>query len=253
MEKADSCRRVAIEAIADVEPPQLHDYIEAVLDEASMVPGVLTLESATAAASDGSDVPDLDSDLPAGRSMSDHEDGHTTADDTPINHEPLATQAAGVQLIYEGLRLTRLLAHDEPWANESDAAESNTGDLAILAADILVARGFHLLARTDAAGKAVRTVQTFGRDQTRRETAADPATVDANLEHDILELAILTGTAAVGTTPSPHLLATAETIADDAGTVFPPATECLDGHELSLSDHSLDEHTTDRATSATDH
>lgn len=257
MEKADSCRRAASEAIADVEPPQLHDYIEAVLDEASMVPGVLTLESATAAASDGSDVPDFNSDLPTDRSVSDHEDGHTTehstADDTPINHEPLATQAAGVQLIYEGLRLTRLLAHDEPWANESDATESNTGDLAILAADILVARGFHLLARTDAAGKAVRTVQTFGRDQTRRETAADPATVDANLEHDILELAVLTGTAAVGTTPSPHLLATAETIADDAGTVFPPATECLDGHEPSLSEHSLEEHTTDRATSATDH
>ncbi|QFU81705.1 DUF7114 family protein [Natronorubrum aibiense] len=257
MEQADSCRRAASEAIADVEPPQLYDFIEATLDEASMVPGVLTLESAAAAAPDGNESRDLESELPASRSVSDREHDrdteHGTADDSPTDHERIATQAAGVQLIYEGLRLTRSLAHDEPWTSETDGRDGDTGDLEILAADILVARGFYLLARTDAASKAVRTVQAFGRDQTRRETAADPVTMDANLERDILELAVLTGTAAVGTTPSPRLLATAESLADTAGTTFPPATECLDDPVPPLSERSLEDHTTDRATSATDH
>ncbi|SIS08189.1 DUF7114 family protein [Natronorubrum thiooxidans] len=274
MEQADSCRRAASEAIADVEPPQLHDYLEATLDEASMVPGVLTLESATAAAApDGSGRREFEGDLDT-----DH------SDDSPNDSDGIATQAAGVQLIYEGLRLTRSLAHDEPWTTAetgttAETADGQAGDLEILAADILVARGFYLLARTDAAGKAVRTVQAFGRDQTQRSTVAatdgptrssstettaesathtddntgvDPATIDANLERNILELAVLTGTAAVGTTPSSRLLATAETIADAVDTDFPPVPECLDGLEPSFSEQSLEEQPTDRATSATD-
>ncbi len=38
MEPADNCRRAASEAVADVEPPQLHDLVETILEEASMVP-----------------------------------------------------------------------------------------------------------------------------------------------------------------------------------------------------------------------
>ncbi|ELY46576.1 hypothetical protein C495_05698 [Natronorubrum sulfidifaciens JCM 14089] len=104
MEQADSCRRAASEAIADVEPPQLHEFIEATLDEASMVPGVLTLESATATAPDGRGIRDLEADSPRGQSVSNHTDDRGTEHSTDSATEPngIATQAAGVQLIYEG-------------------------------------------------------------------------------------------------------------------------------------------------------
>ncbi|MXV60929.1 hypothetical protein GS429_02350 [Natronorubrum sp. JWXQ-INN-674] len=288
MEKADSCRRAAHEAVADVDPPQLYDLIETTLNEASMVPGVLTIESAVATTADERSVLDRDANRTRGhepvsngdsdRALETEPDADAAVDPDPDpNPDPepnlgpdadaIATQAAGVQLIYEGLRLTRSLAHDEPWAADADSTgDSNAGDLEILAADILVARGFYLLARTDAAGKAVRTVQAFGRDQTRRTAVAngespadssgselDSAAIDANLERDILELAVLTGTAAVGTSTSPRLLATVDAIADAVGTSFPPASECLTDLEPTLSEHSPEDYTTDRATSATDH
>lgn len=325
METADNCRRAAREAVADVEPPQLHELVETVLDEASMVPGTLTVKSAAivAAGTDGTaESSDLgtttatssntcpsttpsETQVPATdletRTETDTDTG-TGSDHTGCASDALLTHAAGVQLIYEGLRLTRTLAHDEPWLEPETAADGDAasdGDLEILAADILVARGFYLLARTDAAGTAVRTVQSFGHDQTRRvalESAekksqgetedtvphdaqrgsktdratatgtapetppADPATVDANLERDILELAIQTGAAAVDESPPGSLVARATELAGTVGTSFPPAEECLaeldathaEQPSESLDDQSLEEHTTDRATSATD-
>ncbi|MEY7850579.1 hypothetical protein AB7C87_15430 [Natrarchaeobius sp. A-rgal3] len=244
MEEADDCRRAAVEAVADVEPPRLHDLVESVLEDASMVPGALTIESASVAARDAT---------PGVETGSDGEDSVGT----DPGAEGVLTHAAGVQLIYEGLRLTRTLAHEEPWHEDGNPHEGENGDLEILAADILVARGFYLLARTEAAGKAVRTVQAFGRDQTRRddlrrgeETGGDPAALDANLERDVLELAVLTGAAGVGETPSPRLLAIADDLADDFAPSFPPVEECHSAFARSPSDRSLD--TTDRATSATD-
>jgi len=260
MEKADSCRRAAVEAVADVEPPRLYEYIESVLDRASMVPAALTFESAVAMAPEGhalEDVEDHCHDI-----TSESGGPHSHASDHDRDAESIVTHAAGVQLIYEGLRLTRSLAHDEPWtATDADASDA---DLAILAADILVARGFYLLAHTDAAGKAVRTVQSFGCDQTHRteltsETESgigpddtDPESIDANLERDVLELAVRTGAVAVDETPSPQLLAIAADIADTTGTSFPPVTECLTDLEAKAREQSLEDSTTDRATSATD-
>ncbi|WP_339104960.1 hypothetical protein [Haloterrigena salinisoli] len=276
MDRADSCRRAAYEAVADVEPPALHDRIETTLTEASMVPGVLTLESAATTAADGRAVAESERER-GGESDTDRETdqsrtrrrGRGRDRDGAPDSDGIATQAAGVQLIYEGLRLTRSLAHDEPWATDGEGDDDS--DLAILAADILVARGFYLLARTDAAGKAVRTVQKFGRDQTRRDAVADGSSaaatdadrearsdgdeataIDANLERDILELAVRTGAAAVGDAPSQRLLATAEGLADAVGPSFPPAADCLADLEPMPSEQSLEDPTTDRATSATD-
>ncbi|PCR91753.1 DUF7114 family protein [Natrinema ejinorense] len=278
MEKADSCRRAAAEAVADVEPPQLHDYIESTLDRASMVPATLTLESAAMMAAErrvleDDQLPDDEFDVDPDRTQS----AADRDDDVGRGADGIATHAAGVQLIYEGLRLTRSLAHDEPWSTTD--ADASDGDLAILAADILVARGFYLLARTDAADKAVRTVQSFGRDQTRRtEHAADggletdpadhdgetesetgigagdvdPGSLDANLERDVIELAVLTGAVAVGETPSPRLLAIADALAETVGTSFPPVEGSLVDFEPSIREQSLEEQPTDRATSATD-
>ncbi|WP_394741054.1 DUF7114 family protein [Natronococcus roseus] len=232
MEQADSCRRVAIEAVTDVEPPALYELIESTLESASMLPGALTLESAGAVAPSET----------AARNGDEPDDG-------------IITHAAGVQLIYEGLRLTRSLAHEEPWADD-DGTTDVDGDLEILAADILVARGFYLLARTDAADKAVRTVQAFGREQTHRLDERDDGhaatTRDATLERDVLELAVLAGAAAVDENPSPSLLERADEIAAAAGTSFPPAERSTVGSESRVSERSLEESTTDRATSVTD-
>ncbi|MFP8954684.1 hypothetical protein ACLI4Z_17215 [Natrialbaceae archaeon A-arb3/5] len=240
MEEADNCRRAAREAVADVEPPRLHDLVETVLEDASMIPAALTIRSATTATPKTGGT--LDEPSPVELAHLD------------IDTESLFTHAAGVQLIYEGLRLTRTLAREEPWTEMERETDAEEGDLEILAADILVARGFYLLARTDAAGKAVRTVQAFGHDQTRRadRDAADPVAIDANLERDVLELAVRTGAAAVDEPPSTRLLAVADQLATDVAPSFPPVERCLDEFEPSASERSLEDHTTDRATSATD-
>lgn len=214
MEEAAAVRRAASEATADVEPGALRETIAECAADGSVVPGVLTLLSA-----------------------------RQTAGEDP---EDLSELAAGVQLIYDGLRLTRALAHEDPWhaadvpavagdgAGErsepgSDAADRDDADMAILAADVLVSRGFYVLARTDAASDAVAVVRAFGRDQTERERAVPCRAVDLdrNLERDVLELAVTTGVTAGGATatgvahlaaeyaPAEPSFAPAETFVDD--------------------------------------
>lgn len=170
MEEAAAVGRAASEATADVVPVALRETIDEYVADVSLVPGVLTLLTARTATGEAPD--------------------------------DLAEQAAGVQLIYDGLRLTRDLAHRNPWAEETfeNDGDRDAADMAILAADVLVARGFYLLARTEAATEAVEVVRAFGRDQTERETSSTSraAALDRNLESDVLELAIRTGVAAGG-------------------------------------------------------
>ncbi|AFZ72850.1 DUF7114 family protein [Natronobacterium gregoryi] len=252
MAKADICRRAASEAVADVEPPRLYEVVDSVLERASMVPAVLTLESAAAIA--------CERNASANRAGTAFEEPTVNGDTTwackSCTHGGIVSHAAGVQLIYEGLGLTRTLAHEEPWTGDGESVQVDIEeDLEILAADILVARGFYLLARTDAAETAVQTVQSFGRDQTKRhalgdDQAARARELDANLERDILELAVQTGAAAADQPATPRLLAVADEIVDTTGTSFPPVDECLVAVERSLSE--LEDYTTDRAKPATD-
>jgi hypothetical protein len=193
MEEAAAVRRAALDAIEDVDPAPLRDRIETQLGEGSMAPGVLTLLTARA--------------LDSGPST-DVEDG--TLLDT------VAHRAAGVQLIYDGLRLTRELATDEPWVSGA----TDDGDLAVLAADVLVARGFHLLARTEAADAAVEVVRAFGRDQTVSRTTGD-ADLRRNLEADVLELAVVAGATLADGNASPRLREFATEMAN--GSPFPDA------------------------------
>ncbi|MFW5964915.1 MAG: DUF7114 family protein [Natronomonas sp.] len=197
MEEAAAVRRAASESVADVIPEELRRTIDEYVADGSVVPGVLTLLSA--------------------RSVTDE------------HPEDLAEQAAGVQLIYDGLRLTRDLAQDDPW----DGGDRDAADMAILAADVLVARGFYLLARTDAAEDAVGVVRAFGRDQTDRETAAPDraAALDGNLETDVLELAILTGVSASGGRTDD-----AADLADD----FAPESSAFDPVESFFDDRRRD-------------
>ena len=171
MEEVAAVRQAALASVDDIEPERLRDRITARLDDASLAPGVLTLVTATATRDRSADASHGDTD-----------------------------RAAGVQLIYEGLVLTRTLAHDDPWEH----GDSEAADLDILIADILVSRGFYLLARTEAAAAAVEVVRDFGHDQTVLRTTGDD-TLDDALEADICELAVVAGVTANGYQPTPSL------------------------------------------------
>jgi hypothetical protein len=197
MQDAVRAREAANDAISDIEPPELRASIETRLAVASMTPGVLTL---------------------------------VTARETDAETDPDATddRAAGVQLIYEGLRLTRSLACDEPWAEAATPLVEADADLSVLAADVLVARGFYLLAKTDAAAAAVEVVRTFGRDQTlRNRDRTDVEALDQNLEKDVLELAITAGTITAGDGPPEKLLSYARDLTADHGGQLPPADKIV--------------------------
>jgi len=195
MDDAVLARRSAREALSDIEPEPLRQTLDERLATASMTPGALTLLSARAFAPDA--------DVAA-----------------------FGEQAAGVQLIYEGLALTRRLAHEEPWADTE--ADDIDADLDVLAADVLVSRGFYLLARTAAAERAVEVVRAFGRDQTTREGETDPER-DRNLEADVFELAVVTGVDAVDGATSEELLAYADGLARDYEGDLPDAGDLLGG------------------------
>lgn len=169
MDEAARARGGARDAVADIVPERLRGVIHDRLDAGSMAPGVLTILSAR------------------------HVDPR--ADPTEVDH-----RAAGVQLIYEGLRLTRALVRDDPWAAAAaDTDDTLPADVDVLAADVLVARGFRLLARTEAADDAVETVRAFGREETDRLGGRDPG--DRSLEANVFELAVVAGTTVDGSRP----------------------------------------------------
>ncbi len=207
MDEAAEVRGAAREAVSDVVPPRLRDGLVARVDEGWPAPGVLTLLSARAAA-----------------------DGAV---------EGAAERAAAVQIVYEGLSLTRRLVHDEPWADVCDADDgidsSDAGDvvgsggaapdadaavrdpdeganLDVVAADVLVARGESLLARTEAADRSVEILQSFGRDQTTRDPSR-PVGADRRLEADMFELAVIAGSTLARSEPPRRLLEWAQDLA----------------------------------------
>ncbi|GAB6860670.1 hypothetical protein ACFR97_07950 [Haloplanus litoreus] len=196
MDNAVRARRAARDALADIEPERLGQVLRDRLTDASMAPSVLALVSAHAL-------------------------------DPTVDLDHVAERGAGVQLIYEGLRLTRTLTHTEPWTDGDDEA-ARQADLNILAADVLVSRGFYLLARTETAERAVEVVRAFGRDQTRRRDAgADRAALDRNLEADVFALSVAAGTTAVGIDPGDDLLEYAADLAREFDGDLPPPEAAL--------------------------
>ena len=194
MHEAARARTAARDALADVTPETLRALLFERLDDAPVTPGVLTLLAARA----------------------------TRREAAPA---AVDQRAAGVQLIYDGLRLTRSLAREPPWEADGDA---HRGDVEILAADVLVARGFYLLARTEAAETAVETVRRFGRDETERETGRPgPGLDDRSLEADVFELAIVAGVSAVGATPPADVRAFAVDLAGSFDEELPAAPALL--------------------------
>lgn len=203
MEQAELARDGAREAVADIEPPRLAERIDVTLSGASMAPGALVCLLAQRA-------------------------------DPEIDREAVAERAAGVQLIYEGLRLTRTLSQEEPWA---DSEEHTAANLDVLAADILVSRGFYLLATTDAAERAVETIRAFGRDQThRREPDADREALDDTLERDVIALAGVAGESATDGSLPEALSGTVERLVARVGRPLVDAEELFSGTALSGTD-----------------
>lgn len=182
MEEAARTRRAARSAVTEVEPQTLRQYIYDVLDEGTMAAGALALY---------------------------------TVESQQSRTDPTAEKrAAGVQLIYDGLRLTRELARTDPWHVDDDHDPSN---LALLAADVMVSKGFSILAGTAAGTFAVELVRRFGRQS---RSLDEP---DDRLEADTLELALLAG----GPDPDSQLEERIRTIGDTIGTPLPPADQLL--------------------------
>jgi hypothetical protein len=198
MEEAAAVRGAAGEAVRDVVPEALREGITEVVESGSVAPGALTLV-----------VADLFGEV------------------DPDGVDGLTERAVGVQLIYDGLGLTRRLVQEDPWSEAGASGDLDAdldADVEILAADVLVSRGFYLLARTEAAGAAVEVVRSFGRDQTDRRERGDPS-LDAELERDVVELAVLAGATAVGAEPPDTGTFATDLVGDRTG--FPPAAELL--------------------------
>lgn len=180
MEAQAAVRRATEEALADIEPEPFREEVYAALEDVSVLPGVLVVAAARA--------------LDAETSVAEVE-----------------RRAVGVQLIYDGLRLTRDLTHDPPWIDDADGSDA---DVAVLVADVFVARATSLLADTEAAGAIVAVLRSFGRDQTLRAEADDPAAVDRRLEADVFELAAVAGTTAVAGEPDESVVRRAAALAE---------------------------------------
>lgn len=188
MEEAAAVRRAARATVEDIEPARLRNDLLAFIDTISMAPGVLTVLTERACGGSGDGV---------------------------------EQRAAGVQLIYDGLRLTRRLAHEEPW----ESSTRSNADVHVLAADVLVARGFYLLARTDAATTAVDVVRAFGRDQTNQreheQKGGDDSSLETQLERDVIELALTTGASTEDGDVTADLCAVADDLAASCDGGFP--------------------------------
>ncbi len=254
MDEVAACRLAARDAVRDIEPERLRRTMDDLLAEASMTPGVLTLRAAAAARAADGDAAVTVSVGGEGRTDDGEREGTDAATTGAVasnGTDPLpdhvAERAAGVQLIYEGLRLIRRLASDDPWTPAPGATDTDHTDenVAVLAADVLVSRGFYLLARTAAADRAVQTVRNFGRDQTlARSRRADPDPVDGeppedgadgddpghNLEADVLRLALVAGATCVeGGSPAPGALSAVASLARSVERPLPAAETALAG------------------------
>lgn len=192
MEEAEQARVAVQDAVADIEPDGLWSVIDDHVTTSSMLPGALTILSARVV-------------------------------DGRVKDSAVLQRAAGVQLIYVGLRVTRDLVAAEPWTEAKTPDPDD--DLDVLAADVLVARGFRILARTEGAGHAVQTVHEFGREQT--DSQEGRASSSRSLEANVFELAAIAGGTASGSDAPVALRQYVVGLADNADAPLPDASDGL--------------------------
>ena len=160
MAAAARVRRASVDALAEIEPAELANQLQAIVTDASMVPGMVTILTAETGAE------------PAARAA--------------------LERGVGVQLCYEGLRVTRELIRDDSRYRDGDATH---GYLELVGAEVLVSRGFANLARTEVAPQTIDIVQRFSRNQTHAYdgTITDAPDAARTLEYDVIELAVAAG------------------------------------------------------------
>lgn len=168
-------REVLTRATADIEPASFKAHLRGELGDVPLTPAALTVTS-----------------------------GHALDPSAPL--DPLAERGVGVQLGYEGLRLTRDLIEGDAW---SDADAGSGPDLDVLAAEVFVARGIHLLTGTDIVDQAIEIVRRFGRNRAHERSGAVNAR-ERSLEADVISLAVNASAAEVLDTVPPSV--------DDYGT-----------------------------------
>lgn len=218
MEEVPRVRAAIEELLRDVEPEPFRERLLRTVEGRPPTPGVLTIRTARAV------------------------DGTVAA-------ETAADRAAGVQLTYEGLRLTRRLLDEEPWAAsgeaERDAASGadasaatartdaatrdvpttadDDPDVDLVAAEVLVAKGLNQLAHTGVRERVVEIVQRFGRVNSPGGPPADPP-----LESDFVVLAVAAGADLAAQSVPPGLVEYARDLARDLEAEQPPADALAD-------------------------
>lgn len=184
------------QSLEDIEPVSFRERLHSVIDGVSLTPGVLTIVTARAL-------------------------------EPSIEVTSSARRGAGVQLSYEGLRLTRSVLREKDW--EHDESTPYYRDL--LAASVLVSRGFYYLADTGVADQAVDIVQRFGRNRAYQQQSVDTELEDS-LEIDAIKLAINAGADMAVQTIPPAVTTYADTIARELEQEpLPEPDEALTGFE----------------------
>lgn len=163
MAAAGRVQRASLQTIGNIEPAAMATELQDLVREGSMVPGVVTVLTAESIG------------------------GEAAA-------EAAMDRAVGIQLSYDGLRLTRELIRGEERYRTDSAAE---GYLPLVGAEVLVSRGFSNLVHTDVAGQAIDIVQRFSRKQTLEYDAPEAAASERTLEHDVIVLGVEAGATVV--------------------------------------------------------
>lgn len=165
-------------SLDDIEPSSFNEHLHEVLEDRPLTPAALTVTT--------------------GRAI-----------DSTADSKQLAELGIGVQLGYEGLRLTRALIDTESWLEQQQATDD---DIDVLTAEVLVARGFNILAETGTVTQAVEIVRRFGRNRARDRRGSNPH--GPTLEADIASLAVNTGADCVLSTVPPSIAS----LGEDLGT-----------------------------------
>lgn len=190
MEEVVRIRAILHENLSDIEPVEFRTQLDEVIDDASLTPAVLTVETAAA--------------------LSELE-----------NRDAARRRGAGVQLSFEGLKLTRQLSRENPWA-VTDAPDTHHIDL--LVAQTLVSRGFYYLADTGVSGRAIEIARRFARNMTN-ELQPETQPTEPSLEFDVVALAVEAGADVALSTVTPALSERARAIATDLEAQPLPAPE----------------------------
>ena len=187
MTESTAVRDALSDALSDIEPSAFHSRCDELLAAEPLTPGVLTLRTARAL-------------------------------DPSVTTEAGAIRGAGVQLSYEGLRLTRRIIRERKRdalarATNGAGSDAETYYLDLLAAEVMVSRGFYQLATTGVSDQAVEIVRRFGRNQTIEHESGIPEA--PSLEVDVIKLAVNAGADLANVPLTPALTSFGERLADE--------------------------------------